>query len=543
MHKFLKEIKPHAIKSYSTSNVLPSVLAAQAVLETGWGESELAKKANNLFGIKGDYKGQSYTVRTPEQDKSGNTFYINAAFRKYPSYTESFEDRAAFFTSTDWRAKTYKAVTDATNYKTQVKALDESPYATDVNYGDKLLEIIEDNKLYEWDEEATGKKTIVFMSPIDYLVSKKFRITSDPNEYYESYNPNRGKKPWGQRDLWERHNGKIIYHDTFCDGAHPGYDLSDKEGADIPAVVDGIIVDGTRQNGNFGGTVVLADHKGDYQYIYGHVKNITVKIGDRVKQGDKLAEQSNTNFYNNPMNSHLHFQVQHQKYYAKEKDFVCTGIRPEGINVNDYASTPTTSSPSQPKKDSTTAKAGEHKVTKGDTLWSISQKYNTTVDRLKSLNNLKNNVLSIGQILKITNAKSTHTVVKGDTLWSLSQTYNTTVNKLKSLNNLKTNTLSIGQELKVGGSTNSKPKFNKMANRKLSKSAHFKGTVDKAGAEVRNRSGSNFNKKAGYDLKTGDEVFIFQVVNGWGKIYTSKTSGNGSNDWIWLERLNVTEVF
>src|SRR5699024_9061385 len=99
-----------------------------------------------------------------------------------------------------------------------------------------------------------------------------------------------------------------------------------KEGAKIPAVVDGIIVSGTKtqaQGGNFGGTVVLADHKGDYQYIYGHCKNLQVKVGDVVKQGDKLAEQSSTNYYNNPMNSHLHFQVQKQKYYADEKTFVC----------------------------------------------------------------------------------------------------------------------------------------------------------------------------------------------------------------------------
>ena len=177
------------------------------------------------------------------------------------------------------------------------------------------------------------------MNPIEYLVSKGFKITSDPNEYYEQYNPNKGKKPWGQRDYTAWYNGELVNHDRYCGGQHPAYDFAKAEGADLPAVVDGTIVAGTKtpaQGGNFGGTVVLADNKGDYQYIYGHCKNLQVKVGDKVKQGQKLAEQSNTNYYNDPMFSHLHVQVQHQKYYADEKTFVCTGIDPLRIDINKY---------------------------------------------------------------------------------------------------------------------------------------------------------------------------------------------------------------
>ena len=85
-------------------------------------------------------------------------------------------------------------------------------------------------------------------------------------------------------------------------------------------------------------------------------------------------------------------------------------------------------------------------VAKGDSLWSISQKYNTTVSKLKELNNLNSNILSIGQILKIPN-KKIYIVQKGDSLWLISKNNNTTVDKLKSINNLSSNTLSIGQEL------------------------------------------------------------------------------------------------
>lgn len=89
-------------------------------------------------------------------------------------------------------------------------------------------------------------------------------------------------------------------------------------------------------------------------------------------------------------------------------------------------------------------------VSKGDTLYSISNKFGVSVNDLKSLNNLTSNNLSIGQSLKIPNTnvnKLTYTVKSGDTLYQIARTYNTTVDKIKSLNNLTSNTLSIGQTL------------------------------------------------------------------------------------------------
>ena len=96
-------------------------------------------------------------------------------------------------------------------------------------------------------------------------------------------------------------------------------------------------------------------------------------------------------------------------------------------------------------------------IKKGDTLYAIAKKYNTTVDQIKQLNNLTTNTLSIGQVIKIPTTEIieiptktiTYTVKPGDTLYSLAKEYNTTVNNIKEKNNLTTNLLSVGQTLLI----------------------------------------------------------------------------------------------
>ena len=98
-----------------------------------------------------------------------------------------------------------------------------------------------------------------------------------------------------------------------------------------------------------------------------------------------------------------------------------------------------------------------YKVKSGDTLYSIAKKYNISVDELKELNNLKNNNITVGQVLKIKSnipseevtGKNYYIVKSGDTLYSIAKKYNTTVDEIKKLNNLKSNNLSIGMELKI----------------------------------------------------------------------------------------------
>jgi len=95
-------------------------------------------------------------------------------------------------------------------------------------------------------------------------------------------------------------------------------------------------------------------------------------------------------------------------------------------------------------------------VKSGDTLYSIAQRFGLTVNELKSINNLTNNNLSVGQVLFISGGEeeppistNTYTVQRGDTLYKIAQQFNTTVGEIISLNNLTNTTLSIGQVLRI----------------------------------------------------------------------------------------------
>ena len=92
----------------------------------------------------------------------------------------------------------------------------------------------------------------------------------------------------------------------------------------------------------------------------------------------------------------------------------------------------------------------DYRIVSGDTLYSISNRYGVSVDELKSLNNLPNNNLSVGQVIKVPIMDTTvYTVKRGDTLYSIAREYDVTPNELMSYNNLTSNLLSIGQILRI----------------------------------------------------------------------------------------------
>lgn len=169
-------------------NILPSVTIAQAILESGWGRSELAKNANNLFGIKAskDWNGKTYSKRTKEQKPTGEIYEIVADFRAYNSIAESIMDHDAFFVSTEWRRKNYAAVLNAKNYKDQANALRSCGYATALDYGKQLIQLIERLGLQQYDKGVEKYVTRDIQTPSNWAKdeleeAKKLGITDGSN--------------------------------------------------------------------------------------------------------------------------------------------------------------------------------------------------------------------------------------------------------------------------------------------------------------------------------------------------------------------------
>lgn len=142
------------------------VVVAQAALESNFGKSELASKHNNLFGIKGSYKGQFVEYETTEQDANGNFFTVVDRFRSYPSWEDCFDDYAHIIESLPWYSDAADASNSPTDFLRGILVLrDESGnviepgWATDLSYYDKVWSIIGQYHLLERREEQEEEPT------------------------------------------------------------------------------------------------------------------------------------------------------------------------------------------------------------------------------------------------------------------------------------------------------------------------------------------------------------------------------------------------
>lgn len=147
--EFINGLYSQAVDIYNKYGVLPSITISQAILESGWGKSELSTKANNLFGIKADssWKGKKVKMNTSEYYNNKITDY----FRVYSSNEESIKDYGEFLKNNN-RYKV-SGVFKATQYIEQANALEKSGYSTVQNdkgeniYAELLTEIIQEQNL------------------------------------------------------------------------------------------------------------------------------------------------------------------------------------------------------------------------------------------------------------------------------------------------------------------------------------------------------------------------------------------------------------
>ncbi|MDW8228299.1 MAG: LysM peptidoglycan-binding domain-containing protein [Saprospiraceae bacterium] len=150
---YVQRYKDIAIAEMQRTGIPASIKLAQGILESGSGRSELAVNANNHFGIKcaGTWTGRTYYKKDDERDASGNP--IESCFRRYERPDESFFDHSEFIRDPR-RAARYGFLfnLDPTDYRGWARGLQTAGYATSPTYADRLIELIENLRLYEYDQ-------------------------------------------------------------------------------------------------------------------------------------------------------------------------------------------------------------------------------------------------------------------------------------------------------------------------------------------------------------------------------------------------------
>jgi flagellar protein FlgJ len=142
---FIESLLPTAKKVLENSPLQPAMLLAQAALETGWGKKVINKtdggSSHNLFGIKADsrWQGEKASVQTLEF-KDGVAKKHNALFRAYESVEESIKDYVKFLSSND---RYSQALQNADNPKKYFESLQSAGYATDPDYANKIMKIMD----------------------------------------------------------------------------------------------------------------------------------------------------------------------------------------------------------------------------------------------------------------------------------------------------------------------------------------------------------------------------------------------------------------
>ena len=218
---------------------------------------------------------------------------------------------------------------------------------------------------------------------------------------------------------------------------------------------DDYLINNTKNNQ----TIVI-----DYGYINNIddanlIKNNYEDLAEAIVKS--IVEYSSINYYPNDLNGY---------YVVKKGDSFYSIASINNTTVNKIKELNNLSSnvlqigqllklPTSSIEDNTVENQNMYVVKKGDSLYSISNKYNTTVDNIKKLNNLSSNILQIGQKLIIPSNNSSgnqiiYTVKKGDSLWIIANKYDTTVDMIKSVNNLSSNLLTIGDQLIIPSTSN-----------------------------------------------------------------------------------------
>ena len=424
--QFINQIAPHAQSVANANDLYASVMMAQAILESAWGQSTLAQAPNyNLFGIKGSYNGQTVYMNTLEF-LNGQWVTKNEPFRRYPSYAESFMDNARTLRTVSFQSGVYYYAgawkSNTTSYRDATAWL-TGRYATDPNYATSLNRIIETYGLTQYDTPSNGTPSTVI-----------------------------------------------------------GGGISSENNA-------GVVNNPSQSTGNLGGSTY------------------TVSVGDTLwaisrKFGVTITQLKSWNNLSSDM------------IYVGQKLSIQTG-------TGNTAVTPTPSTPGV-SNNPTTSNAQTYTVVAGDSVWKIAHQFGISMDTLRSLNNIQNNFIYPGQVLKIqasntvtpstpssnqttTTTTGSYTVKAGDSLWKIANQHGLSLSQLKSINHLSSDLIYPGQKLVVkSGATSTS----------ITTSSQNTVTNQVTNQTTTPVSRPSANTQASYTVKAGDSLWAIATKHG-----------------------------
>jgi len=437
---FINTIAAYAAPIAQANDLYASVMIAQAIVESGWGQSALAQAPNyNLFGIKGSYNGQTVYMNTKEF-LNGQYVTKNEPFRQYPSYAESFQDNANVLKTTSfggsyyytgaWKSNT-TSYTDATAWLT-------GRYATAPNYATVLNRVIAQYNLTQYDSPSTTRTSTTSTTntttntaaptttTTTYTVVKGDYLSTIANKYGVTV---------AQLKSWNNLSSDLILI---------GQKLKVNATTSVASTSTTSTTNTTKNTAaSTTTTTTYTVVKGDYLSTIANKYGVTVA---QLKSWNNLSS-----------------------------DLILIGQKLKVNATTSVASTNTVSTSTASTTNTTTNTAASttttttYTVVKGDYLSKIANKYGVTVAQLKSWNNLSSDLILIGQRLKVnaitsvasiastttvsttttTTSAKTYTVKKGDSLWKIAQAHGLSVSALKSVNQLSADILLIGQTLKL----------------------------------------------------------------------------------------------
>lgn len=492
--RFLNKIIPAAQQATEGKDVYTSVMIAQAALESAWGTSALASEPNhNLFGVKGNYNGQSVNMYTLEDAGAKNYYGIHDNFRKYPSYKESMDDYvdkivngikgAPMFYSGAWKSRT-NSYQDATRYLT-------GRYATDTAYYAKLNRIIEQFGLTKYDngtataiaasieeKSSIGGQYTVQAGDTLYAISRKSGVSVNQLLSLNGLSLNSVIRPGQSLSLGnntKQTTNTVVSTPVSTTSVSKAngtytvkagdtlYGISRKFGMSLSQLIS--------SNGISTSSIIRPGQT--LRVVGGEASATVVRTSTSTARtsGGNYVVQSGDTLYSIARRSGMSLNSLLTLNGLSQSSIIYPGqsltvSQSEG-NFSTPVSTKTNSA------SSVVSTSGTYTVKAGDTLYSIARRSGVSLNSLLSLNGLsQSSVIRPGQTLNVsgtssttvatpvstasqaTSTSGTYTVKAGDTLYRIAHNHGISLRTLLSVNGLsETSTIRPGQQLVVSGST------------------------------------------------------------------------------------------